>query len=693
MLSKSDPNTSYRISNITVNTQLNTIEKQGETLRLEPKVMHLLDFLVRQQGEVCSKQQIIDEIWPRQIIANDVITRLIFVLRNTLGDDAKSPKFISTIPKKGYVFLVKAEPIELKKIPERLSVILLMILLGILFVWYFVLSAKQNTGYVIQRSLPVTHQDGREYDYAIGKNFSGYFHQSGDLTQLVIEQNSSVENDFIQNDSLQNGVVENIQVEDNWNKRSLVIIDNSLLYVRFQTGQYQIVQHTPEGIVEVLFESQMPIYTLSIKKNSDKLLFNQYQDNENTRLYEYSFVSKKVTSVTPLDQGMPTKAYSHFYQNSQNMLFFVGVDGRKPTIFGVRQHSGDITYEVNGFEQITSLASGRTANELIVTGVYRFIQGIWSVSLVTGDISLIYSHPESDIVQAFLDNEDKRLYYSFQGRRVDIKEVDFKGNVNHLQKLNSTLVERAGSHSYDGKNLYFASDRSGDFELYSYRLDSGLVSKLSQLNATTIWHYSVSNDQQKVAVVYSTDHIKLGVVDLTTGKVISSISLDEIKFPLAWSKNDQYIYISEHRSNIAMYLYDAANLTIEKTREHLGLTAFEISPNKIVAFDYQEMRFVSYDFNSQHMNSLSDTVKEPMSLAPFNTAATAQQAMMVYSNGLQKSVYRLQLSEIQSNRKEVLVANLLQPGNMQSISPDLSVILLAEKHKDLTGNIVALQLE
>ena len=80
-----------------VNPQLNTIANE----RVEPKVMQLLDFLVRHQGQVCSKQSILDEIWPRQIVADDAVTRLIFVVRGALGDDAKSPKFISTIPKKG----------------------------------------------------------------------------------------------------------------------------------------------------------------------------------------------------------------------------------------------------------------------------------------------------------------------------------------------------------------------------------------------------------------------------------------------------------------------------------------------------------------------------------------------------------------------------------------------------------------
>ncbi len=92
----------FRLNEWLVQPQLNSISANGKTLRLEPKVMEVLICLVGRAGEVISKDSIIECVWADRFVTDEVLTTSVFELRKALGDEARNPRFIQTIPKKGY---------------------------------------------------------------------------------------------------------------------------------------------------------------------------------------------------------------------------------------------------------------------------------------------------------------------------------------------------------------------------------------------------------------------------------------------------------------------------------------------------------------------------------------------------------------------------------------------------------------
>jgi len=66
--------------------------------------------------------------------------------------------------------------------------------------------------------------------------------------------------------------------------------------------------------------------------------------------------------------------------------------------------------------------------------------------------------------------------------------------------------------------------------------------------------------------------------------------------------------------------------------------------------------------------------------------------MILYKDGMKKSVYRIQLSKNKNERRETLVANLLQSGDIQTFAPNMLALLFSYKDKSLNGNITSLQL-
>ncbi len=92
----------YRLGEWWVEPAANTLSRGAEEVRLEPKMMKVLNSLAERPGEVVSKRELIDEVWHTEFIAENSLTRVIADLRRALGDDARNPSHIQTIPKRGY---------------------------------------------------------------------------------------------------------------------------------------------------------------------------------------------------------------------------------------------------------------------------------------------------------------------------------------------------------------------------------------------------------------------------------------------------------------------------------------------------------------------------------------------------------------------------------------------------------------
>ncbi|MDX1482293.1 MAG: winged helix-turn-helix domain-containing protein [Woeseiaceae bacterium] len=80
------------------------VSADGES-RIEPKAMAVLLELARHGGELRSREQIQQVVWPRGFTTDDVLTRCIGQIRKALGDDPKEPRYLETLPRRGYRLL------------------------------------------------------------------------------------------------------------------------------------------------------------------------------------------------------------------------------------------------------------------------------------------------------------------------------------------------------------------------------------------------------------------------------------------------------------------------------------------------------------------------------------------------------------------------------------------------------------
>ncbi|HUR97893.1 MAG TPA: transcriptional regulator, partial [Pyrinomonadaceae bacterium] len=77
----------------------------GEPVAMYGKAFDLLEFLVTRNGAVVSKDEILESVWPGQFVEESNLSVQVSALRKALGERADDPRFLVTIPGKGYKFV------------------------------------------------------------------------------------------------------------------------------------------------------------------------------------------------------------------------------------------------------------------------------------------------------------------------------------------------------------------------------------------------------------------------------------------------------------------------------------------------------------------------------------------------------------------------------------------------------------
>src|SRR4051812_4089666 len=76
-------------------------------VRLTPKALALLSFMAGRPGEGIPKDELFGAVWPEVAVGDAALVTCIQELRKALGDDARRPRYIETVHRRGYRFVGK----------------------------------------------------------------------------------------------------------------------------------------------------------------------------------------------------------------------------------------------------------------------------------------------------------------------------------------------------------------------------------------------------------------------------------------------------------------------------------------------------------------------------------------------------------------------------------------------------------
>lgn len=82
--------------------------REGAAVPLSPKSFDLLELLIRKRPKAVSKVDIHDHLWPGTFVSSANLANLVAELRAALGDDARAPRILRTVPRFGYAFAADA---------------------------------------------------------------------------------------------------------------------------------------------------------------------------------------------------------------------------------------------------------------------------------------------------------------------------------------------------------------------------------------------------------------------------------------------------------------------------------------------------------------------------------------------------------------------------------------------------------
>jgi DNA-binding winged helix-turn-helix (wHTH) protein/tetratricopeptide (TPR) repeat protein len=94
--------------------------EEGRQLALHPKAFDVLSYLARHPGRRIAKDELLDEVWGERHVSEAVLKVSVREIRKTLGDEARAPRFIETVHRRGYRFIAETlgGPPEIHTVPR-----------------------------------------------------------------------------------------------------------------------------------------------------------------------------------------------------------------------------------------------------------------------------------------------------------------------------------------------------------------------------------------------------------------------------------------------------------------------------------------------------------------------------------------------------------------------------------------------
>jgi DNA-binding winged helix-turn-helix (wHTH) protein len=101
----------YRFGAFEVNARLGELRMNGERVPLQEQPLQVLLVMLRHPGELVLREQLRHSIWPEDTFVefDSALNTAVKKIRCALRDDAGAPRYVETVPKRGYRFIAKVD--------------------------------------------------------------------------------------------------------------------------------------------------------------------------------------------------------------------------------------------------------------------------------------------------------------------------------------------------------------------------------------------------------------------------------------------------------------------------------------------------------------------------------------------------------------------------------------------------------
>lgn len=105
----------YRFGGFEIDDVARVLERDGEAVPVSRKATEALLLLIERAGGVVTKEELFERVWPDVVVDENNLSQCISALRRAVGDDSARPRFVATVPRRGFRFVA---PVEAGEVSE-----------------------------------------------------------------------------------------------------------------------------------------------------------------------------------------------------------------------------------------------------------------------------------------------------------------------------------------------------------------------------------------------------------------------------------------------------------------------------------------------------------------------------------------------------------------------------------------------
>lgn len=535
--------TPFRVGEWVADASWNRIRRNGDTAKLEPRVMRLLEKLAATPGQPVMRQELLDAVWPDVLVNEEALSRAVSQLRRALGDDPRAPRYVQTLHKGGYCLIapVNAAPPEQADQPQpkseksKLRVFwpfLLLILAGLAAAALHRILSPAPPPSAARALVPLTSEPGREIEPAVSPDGRrvAYLASTPEGYELFVRNIDEGAPVRLTRSALAKGHLA-------WSP------DGSRIAFIGATGDAAAIYLQPVNGGDATKFIDLPSWSYGLDWSPDgrTLAYSDAAPGEPPAITLLDIATRAARPVAH-------SASSHgdvkpvFSPDAKRLAFIrTGPLGRQQIALVDLQRGGDAKILAAPSQQLRGIDWAPGGDALIFSARVGRKFTLWRIAADSDAAPEMLPTEGGDLFNPSVSS-DGRIVVEEVEQDSDIWRTDLTGGVSE-PLIRSTSDDYEPAYSPDGKQLAFVSQRSGAPELWFAPLD-GEARRVTRLTGPDIRQISWSADGARLAFVTEEDGASaIYVVDAAGGKQVRVSGSSPGDHPIGWSAGGKALMI------------------------------------------------------------------------------------------------------------------------------------------------------
>lgn len=553
------------------------LRKSGVRVRIPGQPLTILSTLIECPGEVVSREYLRNRLWPDGVHVEyeHNLNKAMNRLRDVLGDSADSPRFIETLPGRGYRFLLpvtellperplqpvraRVEPaVPRSRRPWIIAAVAVLAVGGIFVLLWPPISASPTHGFtavplttlVGRETSPSLSPDGRRlvfvWDGEHSDNIDLYVMSVGDARPVRLTHQSAA--DYSPAWSPDGKWIAFLRDADPEHAGIFLISPDGAIERHIRT-----IKAPPTAYAAFT----IPRRALTWSRDSRYLIVSDMGPRDTAyslhRVAVQDGTESQVLSSSDMRRGDTAPAISHDGRHLAFIRGGVAQSGAAVCVAGLKAEVviGKMPVCMHlQFPWIDSIAWSNNPSELVVSAAMTLdgSRAMLRVPIGAPDRAAVLTGAGSDGVEPDVGAGGRLVYSRVEPKRSSIWKLNLAASASRPERIDVSMTSNMDADiSPDGRRIAFRSLRSGRPEIWVAAVDGSCMKRLSGLGAESYGNPRWSPDSRQIALhARVNDKVDIYIVNPDTGSFRRLTTGSEEDIMPTWSRDGNSIYFASN---------------------------------------------------------------------------------------------------------------------------------------------------